>query len=268
MSAKTATVPTRLISSTWAIPVAGPSRLGIRVGASLIGPASTFAAPGDFWGCPCRPVTARSTCCGIDDFVLRGDLRDRSVFLHLPAISETRRQTERAFWPAFRADYPRILGGVLDAIVGGLRELPSVNLTDLPRMADYAEWGEATSRGLGWGADTFISTYKDNRKEATQILLEDSPVATVLIALARKGVYWSGKPQDLYQAVVKVTGQTLGPRWPKTISEFGSELRRIAPQLRLHGICINFERRGGDRVVTLQMERATTGTPSTNKPKA
>ena len=122
-----------------------------------IGPASTFAAPGDFWGCPCRPVTARSTYCGIDDFVLRGDLRDRSVFLHLPAIPETRRQTERKFWPAFRADYPRILGGVLDAIVGGLRELPSVNLTDLPRMADYAEWGEAISRGLGWGADTFIS---------------------------------------------------------------------------------------------------------------
>jgi hypothetical protein len=60
-------------------------------------------------------------------FVLRGDLRDRSVFLHLPAIPETRRQTERKFWPAFRADYPRILGGVLDAIVGGLRELPSVN---------------------------------------------------------------------------------------------------------------------------------------------
>jgi hypothetical protein len=52
------------IFSTWAIPVAGPSRFAIGVGASLIGPASTFAAPGAFCGCPCRPVTARSTCCG------------------------------------------------------------------------------------------------------------------------------------------------------------------------------------------------------------
>jgi hypothetical protein len=67
---------------------------------------------------------------------------------------------------------------------------------------------------------------------------------------------------------VKVTGHALGPRWPKTISKFGSELRRIAPQLRLHGISINFERRGGDRVVTLKMEGATTGMPSTDKPKA
>ena len=166
---------------------------------------------------------------GIDDFVLRGDLRDRSVFLHLPAISEKRRRTERTFWPAFRADYPRILGGALDAIVGGLRELPSVDLKELPRMADFAEWGEAIGRGLGWGADTFVSTYKDNRKEATHALLEDSPVATVMLALARGGINWSGKPQELYQGVVKIVGDRLGPSWPKTISMFGSELRRIAP---------------------------------------
>ena len=205
---------------------------------------------------------------GIDDFVLRGDLRDRSVFLHLTAIPDTQLQSEATFWSAFRADYPRILGGVLDAIVGGLRELPSVKLTELPRMADYAEWGEATSRGLGWGADTFVSTYKDNRKEATHMLLDDSPVATVMLALGKVGGNWSGKTQDLYEAIVKAKGNALGPLWPKTISMFGTELRRIAPQLRLHGIAIGFERRGGDRIVTLKMGRATTGLPPTNKPKA
>ena len=127
---------------------------------------------------------------GIDDFVLRGDLRDRSVFLHLTAIPKTSRRTERTFWPAFRADYPRILGGVLDAIVGGLRELPSVDLKELPRMADYAEWGEATSRALGWGAGNFMSTYNDNRKEATEVLLDDSPVATV--CSLSPGTEWTG----------------------------------------------------------------------------
>jgi hypothetical protein len=194
---------------------------------------------------------------GIDDFALRGDLRDRSVFLHLPPIPETRRRTERSLWPAFRADSPRILGAVLDAIVGGLRELPSVNLKSLPRMADFAEWGEATSRGLGWGAGTFVSTYMDNRKDATEALLEDSPVATVALALARTGIHWSGKPQELHQEFSRIAGKTPGPRWPKTISMFGSELRRIAPQLRLHGLSISFERKGGDRIVTLKTENTT-----------
>ena len=43
---------------------------------------------------------------GIADFVLRGDLRDRSVFLHLSAIADTSRRAEGKFWQGFRADYP------------------------------------------------------------------------------------------------------------------------------------------------------------------
>ena len=54
---------TRPISSTWAIPAAGPSRFAIKVGASSIGPASTFAAPRGFCRCRCRLATARSICC-------------------------------------------------------------------------------------------------------------------------------------------------------------------------------------------------------------
>jgi hypothetical protein len=109
-----------------------------------------------------------------------------------------------------------------------------------------------------------VSTYKDNCKEATHALLEDSPVATVMLALGRGGVNWSGKPQELYQVLVKIVGDRLGPRWPKTISMFGSELRRLAPQLRLHGLSISFARKGDDRVVSLKTEGASaaTGLPS------
>jgi hypothetical protein len=116
-----------------------------------------------------------------------------------------------------------------------LRKTPLAFFSRNPRAGHSSAGPRTGTSGLGWGADTFISTYKDNRKEATQILLEDSTVATVLIALARMGVCWSGEPKELYEAIVEFTGHTLGPRWPKTISKFGSELRRIAPQLLLHG---------------------------------
>ena len=95
---------------------------------------------------------------------------------------------------------------MLDAIAGGLRELPSVHLKELPRMADYAEWGEAIGRGLGWGAETFLSTYNDNRKAATDPLLDDSPVAAALLALGPRGVDWSGTPAELYRAASKIAG--------------------------------------------------------------
>ena len=122
---------------------------------------------------------------GMDNFVVRADLRDRAVFLHLTPIPDTKVRTEETFWPEFHADYPRILGGVLDAIAGGLRERPKVKLAELPRMADYAVWGEAVARGLGWGTETFVRTYKENRREAAEVMLEDSPVADALLQLAR-----------------------------------------------------------------------------------
>ena len=81
-----------------------------------------------------RPVILN----GIDEFVRRDDLADRCVFLHLPTISPTYRRAEVEFWQSFRADYPVILGGLLDAIVWGMHELESLELEALPRMADFA----------------------------------------------------------------------------------------------------------------------------------
>ena len=127
-----------------------------------------------------RPVMLN----GIEDFVRRGDMVDRTVFLHLPPIAPEGRRAENEFWSSFQADYPRILGGVLDAVVDGLRELPSVPPPELPRMADHAQWGEAVDLGLGWVPETLRSTDKANRQEAAMTALEDSAVGNALLQIA------------------------------------------------------------------------------------
>ena len=120
-------------------------------------------------------------------------------------------------------------------------------------MADYAAWGEATSRSLGWGAETFLSTYNDNRRHASAGMLDDSPVAGALLELARDGVAWSGSPAELYRAASKIAGDNpTGAPWPKSVHTFGAELRRLAPQIRLHGLSIHFERKHEGRIVTLK----------------
>jgi hypothetical protein len=50
-------------------------------------------------------------------------------------------------WESFKQLKPQILGGILDVLVGALRELPSVRLTNLGRMADFARFGKAIGRG-------------------------------------------------------------------------------------------------------------------------
>ena len=123
-------------------------------------------------------------------------------------------------------------------------------------MADYAKWGEAVGRGLGWGHENFISTYTDNRLEATRTELEESPIGTILLTAARVMPRWSGSPAALLSRLNTLVNKKVAAsaRWPKTSHTLGNELRRIAPQLRLHGLLIRFERRHDGRIVILESE--------------
>jgi hypothetical protein len=196
-----------------------------------------------------RPVILN----GIEDFVHRGDLTDRTVFLRLPPIDSTARRDEEEFWTSFHADYPRILGGVLDVIVGGLRTLPSVSLAKKPRMADYAKWGEAIGLGLRWPSDTFLSTYNANRKEATLTVLDDSAVGTALLQIGMQSTQWVGSSAELLDLLTKFVGKKLAAsaRWPKTPTKFSNDLRRVAPQLAIHGLSIQFSRNYEKRLILL-----------------
>ena len=120
-----------------------------------------------------------------------------------------------------------------------------MKLAELPRMADYAVWGEAVARGLGWGTETFVTTYNENRKEAAEVMLEDSPVADALLQLARSEPGLTTPASELHARLTRNAGKRIAASagWPKTPIMFARELRRIAPQLRLQGLCITFERR-------------------------
>ncbi len=73
---------------------------------------------------------------GIDDFVRRPDVLDRSVCLQLRPINTSHRRCEEDFWADFTNDYPRIFGGKLGAVVAGMRLAPTIKLAALERMAD------------------------------------------------------------------------------------------------------------------------------------
>ena len=78
---------------------------------------------------------------GIEEFVQRGDLSDRTVFLNLGARSRRASGAARdELWAAFYRERPLILGSLLGrGRVEWMRgELPSVKLAELPRMADFA----------------------------------------------------------------------------------------------------------------------------------
>jgi putative DNA primase/helicase len=94
----------------------------------------------------------------------------------------------------------RIPGGLVDAVVGGIQELPSVNLTELPRMADFARFAEAVGGKLGWPAGTAMSNCNDNRRDASMTAIGDSALAAFLLDLRPDYLNdWSGAPAELFE---------------------------------------------------------------------
>jgi len=196
---------------------------------------------------------------GIDEFVRRDDLADRGVFLHLPPIFDGGHHTERKFWAEFRADCPAILGGLLNALVGGLAALPSLGLTELPRMADFASLGEAVGRALGWEEGSFLRAYRDNRLAATVTSLENSLVAAVLLRTAAWGGLenWTSTASEMLKKLSADVDPKIraSARWPKTPQLFADELRRLAPQLRRRGISVTFTRTAEKRLITINADK-------------
>jgi hypothetical protein len=199
-----------------------------------------------------RPVVLN----GIEEFIVRPDLVDRSIILDLPPIPPSKRRCEHDFWRAFKADYPRILGALLDAVAGGLRELPSVRLEESPRMADFARFAEAVGRGLGWPAKTALDAYSDNRRVATASQLDESPLAAFLLDLNPEQLFdYVGRMSDLLPDLTMLAQEKAeSPRWPKTPELLSKELRRLAPHLADNGLLVSFSRRYGGRVVRISRD--------------
>ena len=176
---------------------------------------------------------------GIEPFVTRGDLADRSVILHLPAIPASKRQPETTVLAEFERNSPRILGAILDALATGIAALPEVRLDRLPRMADWARWITACEPPAERGAR--VRAYERSCAESLDALLEASPVASAIQSLLGSGTeVWEGEPTELHRKLSQIADQ-MGTRtrgWPPNGQVLSRRLTRLSGVLRPAGIAI------------------------------
>jgi hypothetical protein len=190
-----------------------------------------------------RPVVLT----GIEELAVRGDLTDRTIPLILPRLPDHARRTETELWRCFDDVRPRLFGSLLDVVVGALRDLPATRLDRLPRMADFALWASSAESALGWRSGTFLSAYEANRASANDLVLDSSDVATLLRDSA--GDEWAGTASQLLMMLNEKVDDATRKRkdWPSSPQALSGLLRRLAPNLRLAGIELDFEREGHSR---------------------
>ena len=116
---------------------------------------------------------------------------------------------------------------------------------------------EAVGRGLGWPAGTVLSDYELNRHDAMAMVVEDSVLATAMLATVRAThsvLNWHGTATEFLEEVGKLAGKkvTRSAGWPKSPRALTDEMHRIAPQLRSRGLFVSFEKTREKRLIVVR----------------
>jgi hypothetical protein len=187
---------------------------------------------------------------GAPMFIARPDLLDRSIVLHLEHIDS--KKTEAALKRDYNAKRPRIFGALLDLMVQGVRNLPTVQSESSVRMVEAIKWCEAC------GLAGFESCYTQTLVGNNQAIVENSDLGRGIVALMEKQDRWTGIMSEL-QKTLKESGYHL----PMRPNELSNPLKEIEPALRGgHGIAVKHLKRNA-RGRPIELSKVSSSSSST-----
>lgn len=163
---------------------------------------------------------------GIDVQVSQGDLADRLVRSELPRIAARDRRSDEDLVAAWADAYPDILGGLLAVAATVHHRLPSVDVAELPRMADYARVLTAVDAVMDTAG---LARYvEQSRRVAADTL--DTPLVGELISRRYR---CDGRTSAEIVAALRPADPPRG--WPRSARAATGQLTRHAPALRAQG---------------------------------
>ncbi len=187
-----------------------------------------------------RPVMIN----GITDLATRADLLGRSIVLTLPPVPDERRRTEEEIYASFNNQHAAILGALCDTAVFALAAWPTMRLSTMPRMADFARWGAA---GAIVGAGEFLRIYGANRSAGAAAALDACAVAGAVVRYVGELSVLEGTAAEIKENLQTYAYPGIHPPadWPKTARGIADAIQRAAPGLRAAGITATLAPRRG-----------------------
>jgi len=173
----------------------------------------------------------------INPVVLRTDLLDRALTIKMQRISQEKRKTEKEINAFFDSRVGEVLGEIFEILSKALGKYEGIELTSIPRMADFAIWGEAIAQSMGYAPSEFYDAYKKNLKNQTEDLLSLDPVVAQINSLLEKQNEWVGIMSELLDILTKDVVENI--KFPKSHSALSRYLNSIKSNLEEMGIIYN-----------------------------
>ena len=181
---------------------------------------------------------------GINNSLTEPDALDRSLMIELQRIRKENRRQDNEIISQFLDLRPKLLGYIFDILVKTLQIKPTVRLNDLPRMADFAIWGEAIARAMGHKPMEFVNAYYDNIGKQNVEAIENHPFGQAVARYMGDNEVLKGSPLEILEQL-EVFAQRNGIKtdhklWPKNSNTVTRRLNQIASTL-LEGLALDVQ---------------------------
>ena len=195
---------------------------------------------------------------GINCIADKSDLLDRSIIIPLNSLTPQERRLESEFWSDFDDALPSILGGLYNALSKTLAIVPTLELHELPRMADFGLFGAAAAIALGKTSDDFLRAYNGNINRQNEAAIDASYVAQAVIELMKKSPHWRGSSTELLDELNLLTDglriNRKSHKWPQDPSWLARRLKDVEPNLQVIGIMVEHQRGTEGRKIQITLD--------------
>lgn len=182
-------------------------------------------------------------CAGLNAINIPGtapDLLDRSMLCFFGRIEKKDRIPEKMFWKKFEEQRPYLLGAMFDVLSKAIDIKEGLNLKELPRMADFAEWSEAISQALGNKPGYFMDIYFRNIEIQNVEALQAHAIAPAIMHLMQDREKWEGTMAELLKTLEEAADvlklNKIARSWPKAPNALSRRLKEVESNLKDIGI--------------------------------
>jgi hypothetical protein len=233
---------------------------------------------------------------GIENVIKRGDLAQRTLYVHLASVPDGERMTEQAFKARFKRAHADLLGALCAAASIGLKNEKTLKLASLPRLATFFHWASACETAF-WRPGEFRRAFAANARDATEDVIESEQAASVFRRYIVERGKWEGTATQLLAELVafvrrpvreaeaahaqavkdrddvekektaaalretrEMARDIFGDRWPKAPQILTGKLKRASPALRNAGVRIEWPTRHGEVKIIKIAARSTSNT--------
>lgn len=205
---------------------------------------------------------------GVNVVASKADLLDRAILLKFVRIPKERRKTEAELWEVFDEVKHEVLSGIFTILSKAIKIKPDIQLTELPRMADFMLWGCAIAEVMGDGQQTFYNAYNSNIQSQNKEALEASPVGELITMFMEDKVSWSGRASELLPALEGIAAEyrinTKARGFPKAANALTRRINEIQSNLMDEGIV--FEVKVTNKYSVLSLLKVSGNTTTTTTP--